>query len=93
MIRSIVLAALAATSMLAGCATAPHNIKAAAYAADQPCRDGDLARLAMISNEQSKKAQADVIGVLVVGLPVGSIGNKVDHKREIAEIKGRCKVA
>lgn len=75
-------------STLAACATPPDRIKPIA-SNGQPCTPADMTRLNQLSEEQGKMARNDVMGVLIIGFPVGSIGKK-DHKTEIATLKGRC---
>lgn len=76
-----------AGSLLAGCATDPSRITAAAY--DAPCTSSDRSRLATITKEQKAMARNDALGVILVGLPLGSMGRH-DYKDEIARLKGSC---
>lgn len=76
-----------ALATLAGCATPPDRIKAIPSSA--PCTGADQAQLERLSALQEKKARNDALGVLVIGLPVASMGSE-DHKQEIAVLKGRC---
>lgn len=77
-----------AGSILAGCATHPDNIKPVSYAGAK-CTAADRARLAALSDEQKRTAKNDTIGVLLLGVPVGSMAGK-NHKDEIAWLKGAC---
>ncbi|TCU34091.1 hypothetical protein [Rhizobium azibense] len=73
---------------LAACATPPDRIKPSA-SDGQPCSPADMKRLNQLSEQQGKMARNDALGVFIIGLPVGSMGQK-DHKQEIAKLKGRC---
>lgn len=79
--------AVSIAAVLSACAADPKNIKATANS--DPCTQADRARLAAISEEQAKTARNDKVGVLLIGVPVGSMG-RPDHSDEIARLKGSC---
>lgn len=79
------LAALAAVSLTAACATPPQNIKAVA-SDGQECTDVDRQRLSELYREQSRTATNDALGVFMIGVPLGG----ADQEPEIARLKGRC---
>lgn len=83
--RSIILAGLLCG--LSACATPPEKI--AGVPNSGPCTKADRERLAIISNQQSKAATGDALGVFLVGVPVASLAG-ADHEAEIAILKGRC---
>ncbi|RWB00595.1 MAG: hypothetical protein EOQ39_35310 [Mesorhizobium sp.] len=72
---------------LAGCATPPDKISGIPNSG--PCTQVDRQRLAVISNQQSKAATGDALGVFLIGVPVASMSGG-DHEAEIAILKGRC---
>ena len=72
---------------LAGCATPPERI--AGYPNAGPCTASDRQHLALLSNQQSKAATGDALGVFLIGVPVSSLAGG-DHETEIAILKGRC---
>lgn len=72
---------------LAGCATPPERIAGVPNAG--PCTTSDKQRLALLSNQQSKAATGDALGVFLIGVPVSSLSGN-DHEAEIAILKGRC---
>jgi hypothetical protein len=80
--------ATAVAAALAGCATPPERIKAAANDG-QPCTDADRQQLAELSKVQKATATNDAVGVFLIGVPMGSATGK-DHEAEIATLKGRC---
>lgn len=95
--RNILAAALLA---LSGCATAPDKIKAtevsaSAYAAWN-CQQlaAENAKISTsldaMSATQRQAHTDDVVGVFLVGLPVGSMasGNRATREADIARIKG-----
>lgn len=94
--RSIVLVALAT---LAACAPAPDDIKAWHYDPagwrDRTCPAltveyaaiGD--QLAALSNAQNEKRQGDTAGMLIVGMPLGSMSSSSNIEGSIAEVKGK----
>lgn len=86
--KKLITLTIAAT--LAGCATPPGMIKAASTS--EACRAGDMQRLAVISAEQKSKANNDIMGLLILGVPMGTVTGETDHSAEIAAIKGRCNV-
>ena len=45
--------------------------------------------MALVSNQQSKAASGDALGVFLIGVPVASLAGG-DHEAEIAILKGRC---
>lgn len=75
--------AIMAISMLAACATPPASIKASTAIGCQP---GDQQRLAELSAVQQATANNDAVGVLLIGIPMGSVAGD-DHKAEIARLK------
>jgi len=87
--RSIVHAAIGAFCcwVLASCATPPEKIAGVPNAG--PCTQADKERLALVSNQQSKAATGDALGVFLIGVPVSSLAGS-DHEAEIAILKGRC---
>jgi len=54
-----------------------------------PCSQADRQRLAIVSNQQSKAATGDALGVFLIGVPVSSLAGN-DNETEIAILKGRC---
>jgi hypothetical protein len=94
------LIAIAALAALAGCATAPEKIKAAEVSASKyagrSCAElaGGYARidtsLSSLSATQSEAHTNDVAGVILIGLPVGSMtsSNNDVREKEIARLKG-----
>lgn len=82
--KLIVAVALAS---LTACATPAHKIAPVANAG--PCTKADRAELAALSKKQNSAATADTIGVILIGVPVGSVGRK-DLTARIAILKGRC---
>lgn len=81
--NAIVIAAL----VLSACASTTENIKPVANAGK--CTNADRARLAALSQQQNTTAKQDTIGVILIGVPVGSMGSR-QHEAEIALLKGRC---
>lgn len=79
-----IIIAFAAVAALSACATHPDRIQPAAYAAD--CPPNAAQRLAELTAEQKRAANTDAIGVLMIGLPLGSMSGP-DHKDEIAKLK------
>lgn len=75
-------------AFLAGCATPPSNIKAAASDGRQ-CTQADRDRLADITARQQRTANKDAWGVFMIGVPLGGDDT---HEPEIARLKGRCRV-
>lgn len=73
----------------AACATPPDRIDPIKTASAAPCTVGDRKYLTYLTEEQGKLARQDAIGVLVIGVPVGSFGQE-DYSKEIAHLKGRC---
>lgn len=76
---------VAALVVLAGCATPPQNIKAAA-SDGKACTAADRQRLADLYHQQSRTATQDALGVFMIGVPLGG----ADQEPEIARLKGRC---
>ncbi|TPM56493.1 hypothetical protein FJ959_15655 [Mesorhizobium sp. B2-2-4] len=72
---------------LVGCATPPDKIAGVPNAG--PCTQADRERLAVLTNQQSKAATGDALGVFLIGVPVSSLSGG-DHETEIAILKGRC---
>ena len=85
-VRRILLVAVACAAA-AGCATRPENIAGVPNAG--PCTQADRQRLAFVSNQQSKAATGDALGVFLIGVPVSSLAGN-DNEAEIAILKGRC---
>lgn len=81
------VAMLAMLAMLAACAKSPNQIKAVPNAG--PCTKADRDKLAELSSRQESTANADALGVLLIGVPTGSLAGN-DHEAEIAILKGRC---
>jgi hypothetical protein len=79
--RIVVFSVLAC---LAACATPPDRIKASGSGGT--CTAADLERLEDLYALQSKAATGDALGVLMIGVPLGS----GDYEPEIARLKGRC---
>lgn len=77
------LLALSILASLAACATPPASIKASQAIGCQP---GDAQRLADLSAVQQATANNDAVGVLLIGIPMGSVAGD-DHKAEIARLK------
>lgn len=95
--RHSILTALAAALCLSACAKAPDAIQAA-YVEDfrfsaSSCRQladaytQTTESLLQASNEQSSIRQKDTAGVLLVGIPVGSLAND-DLEPRVAILKG-----
>lgn len=78
--KSVVIAML----LLAGCATPPERIKAAAVGGT--CTAADKERLAFLYTQQTRTANRDALGVFMIGVPLGG----EDYEAEIAQLKGRC---
>lgn len=76
-------------TLMAGCASAPSNIKP--VHTGETCTPAKRQRLAELSKIQGKTAMDDAGGVLMLGLPVGSMAGN-DHSEEIARLKGACGV-
>jgi hypothetical protein len=74
----------------AACAKAPDRIMPVANAG--PCTDEDRLKLAELSAKQQEAANADALGVFLIGVPVASAGG-ADNEAEIAILKGRCGAA
>lgn len=91
----IVLAGLA----LGGCATAPENITAIAVTGSpyQSWQCKEIAAeservstaLAAASRHQQDVRDKDTMGLLIIGLPVASMGGQ-DSKEEVAHLKGQA---
>lgn len=91
---------IAAMLMLAGCATAPDKIVAKTAAPDayagKTCEQlgADFVRVSTeldpLYAEQSKARSQDVAGVIVIGLPVGTMirQDNVEREETIARLKG-----
>lgn len=79
--------AVACLASLAACATPPERIKGVPNSG--PCTKSDRERLAHVSNQQTKAANGDALGVFLIGVPVASLAGS-DHEAEIAILKGRC---
>lgn len=79
--------AIALAAVLSACATHPDKIQPASYSGD--CTAADRKRLASLVEEQKKTARNDTVGVILLGLPVGSMSGK-DHEKEIAKLKAAC---
>lgn len=77
------LLALSVIASLAACATPPASIKASVASNCQPT---DAQRLRELSRVQQATANNDAIGVLLIGVPMGSVAGD-DHKAEIARLK------
>lgn len=94
------IACVAAGVLLTACATPPNNIKPIAAApghyagwACQQLADEAIkinSGLGDLTAAQSRTSSNDVAGVLILGLPVGSMGDAGIKKREadIARMKG-----
>jgi hypothetical protein len=82
-----ILCSLVALVALAGCTTSPDMIAPAAYATDCSAdRTVDIDKLNRLSFAQRKAREADIIGVVLIGLPVARLtGN--DKSKEIARLK------
>lgn len=78
-------AAIVALTLLAGCATAPQNIKAVP-SDGKACTQADRVRLGELYHQQSRTATQDALGVFMIGVPLGG----ADQEPEIARLKGRC---
>lgn len=74
--------------VMASCATHPDRIEPVAQAGAS-CTEADRKRLAELVAEQRRAANTDAFGVLMIGLPIGSM-NGPDHEDEIARLKGAC---
>ncbi|QWY83133.1 hypothetical protein [Rhizobium phage RHph_X2_24] len=86
-----IIAFIAIAVQLASCATPPEQIKAAQYDG-KPCTIADVKRLNALTEEQARVARQDAMGVLIIGLPVASMGdNARSRTAEIATLKGRCR--
>lgn len=77
------LLALSILASLAACATPPASIKASVAS---NCRPTDSARLRELSAIQQATANNDAVGVLLIGVPMGSVAGS-DYKAEIARLK------
>jgi starvation-inducible outer membrane lipoprotein len=73
---------------LSACATAPDKIAGIPNAGQ--CTAADRASLAELTTQQRKAREADIVGVVLIGVPVASIGRGKDRERQIAMLKGRC---
>lgn len=82
--RALILAVALACS---ACATTPHRIAPVANVG--PCTAADRANLAALTKQQQSAATTDVIGVILVGVPVASLTG-ADREAELAILKGRC---
>lgn len=85
----MLLSALCAIASLSACATPPDRIDPIKTASAAPCTEGDRKYLSYLVEEQAKMAREDAIGVFLIGIPVGTMGQG-DHSKEIAGLKGRC---
>lgn len=95
-----VITTVIACATIAGCATAPDQIAATPVAAsayagrDCAALAGEFVRITTeldpLVELQAKARTEDVVGVLVVGLPVGSMarGGPKHRERDIARLKG-----
>ena len=91
-------AALLGSLTLVGCATSPDKIAAIpvpdAIYEGKSCPELRIARaemalqLATLSQQQSSAVTGDTVGVLMVGLPLSSMGGN-DVGPKVAESKGR----
>lgn len=97
-----IAAALAAMMVLAGCASNPEDI-APLYTSDRQyepftCEqlDGELRNLntaiSVASQQQSRARNSDIAGVLLVGLPVGSMTGR-GAEMQVATLKGHYQAA
>lgn len=77
------LLAISILASLAACATPPASIRASVATGCQP---GDAQRLVELSRVQQATANNDAVGVLLIGIPMGSVAGD-DHKAEIARLK------
>lgn len=77
------LLALSIIASLAACATPPASIRASVAS---NCHPTDQQRLRELSAVQQATANNDAVGVLLIGVPMGSVTGD-DHKAEIARLK------
>lgn len=74
---------------LTACATPPALIDPVKTASTKPCLESDRKYLKYLIEDQAAMAREDAIGVILIGLPINTLG-RGDHSKEIAELKGRC---
>jgi hypothetical protein len=94
-----ILIILAAGLALGGCATAPENIAAIAvtgspyqsWQCKQIAAESEkvTTALAAASRHQQDVRDKDTMGLMIIGLPVASIGGQ-DSKEEVAHLKGQA---
>lgn len=82
-----IILSLSSIALIAGCATPPERI--AGVPNQGACTPTDRQRLATLYHKQTQAATSDAIGVILIGVPVASLGG-ADNEAEIAILKGRC---
>ena len=93
-----VIAALAATTLLAACATAPGSVRPT-MVSDDTYRNAPCDRLtsersridgayADAAHAQTRTRQVDFVGLLLVGLPISTLTGH-SHTKEIGLLKGQ----